>query len=230
MSISVVRGSRFLAENLFQAGLSVICAILVGAGTAGRATAQTSISPNFGVTIAGGNYGAYTETAPSASLRISQALSSTTGIFVEGGLDRFEKRELQDQPEEYAIVMGPDMQTIRFILGLERELIPEDLDQYSSWSTRVRAGVGLALMESDDFQLVGGTETMSFSSTSPLISTGLSFGYRMGAATFYVDGGVNWARVDEDDTLGLASLAPFYVKSFDTAFTYPYSLGVRLTF
>lgn len=129
------------------------------------------------------------------------------------------------------MVRGPEIRSIRAILGVERELIPLDAPEFQPFSARVRVGGGAAMIESDRFRHVDGEEEFEFSSTSPAATVGLSIGYTVArAATLFVDAAMNWAYVDEDKTLDLAGLAPGYVKPFGSTYGFPYSVGVRVPF
>lgn len=210
------------------AALTVLATVL---GTPNEARAQAveerfSLAARVGFATASGAFGDYTSPATSAALRFAYNVRPSTSWFVEGGLDAFRDRELKHQ-----VVTGPSMDALRLLTGVEFEVIPEDLSGYENVSLRVRGGLGLQKLDSDTFRLVGGTEDLSFSSTSVMAGAGLALGYivRPGI-TLIFDAGVNWAKIDEEKTQDLADLAPFYVHTFSSAFSFPYSVGVRIGF
>jgi hypothetical protein len=208
---------------VFRALLGV--AVLLLAGTSVSA-AQISIAPRGGIAVAGGNFGDYLEAGPSGSLRIGYALLPGTSVFAEGGIDRFGSRALIEHT-----VTGPGMDMLRFVAGVEQELVPPGEPSLAAWSVLARAGGGVAKIDSDTYRHVDTEEDLKFSSTAPMATLGLSVGYTVGGlVTVFGDVGMNWARVDEEDTEALRALAPGYVKTFSSAWSFPYNVGLRIPF
>ena len=208
--------------------ITVATILLVAATVPSEAHSQErySLAARIGVATASGAFGRYTTPGTSASLRFAYGLGSGTYWFAEGGRDAFGDQELKHQ-----IVTGPSIDALRLLAGIEQELIPSDLSGYENVSLRVRGGVGLQKLDSDTFRYIGGTEDLSFSTTSFMAGAGVALGYDVSrTVTLFVDAGVNWAKVNEDQTQELANLAIFYVDTFSSAFSFPYSLGVRIGF
>ena len=231
MPVPVVCVSHSRKARALRAGLVMVApAALLLSVAAGTAEARVqldqrlSLAPRFGIVVAGGAFGEYLDAGRSASLRLGYELMPGTSLYVEGGLESFPGREIQNQT-----VTAPDISVVRFVAGLERELIPPDLPAYEAWSLRLRGAAGVAKLESDKFRNVGGTEDMVFSSTSPTATFSVALGYTLGRViTLFAEGGLNWAPVEEDKTEDLAGLVPGFVDSSNSAFTFPYTLGLRL--
>lgn len=227
MTVPVVCANYRRISRGFPAGLGAASVALLLSAAAAPADAQITVEPKAGVAVAGGALGDYLNPGPSASVRIGYALRPGTSFFAEGAYDQFGDRELIE-----ATVTGPEMDAIRFVVGVEQELLSDDLPPaYEPWSLRVRLGGGAMRLESDRFRHIGGGEDFVFSTTAPMAAAGVAVGYTIrGLVTLFVDGGLNWAYVNEDKTLDIARLAPGYVDSFESIFSFPYNVGVRLPF
>jgi hypothetical protein len=216
------RGRAFRGAAWGAVGLALFALPLA----AQRATSQRepglvqnlTLEPHWGLSIPTGRFADLEDPGAAFGVRLAYSIEPRLAIEVEGGVETLEGAEL-------AQTQAPDMNLWRYNAGLEAALLPPAANR---WSLMANVGAGAATFRSERFQTALSAERTRFNHTYFSANGGLELGYSLArAVTVFADGEVYWSPVSKGDLQVLTDLDAANVSAFDSAVTWPLSIGLR---
>lgn len=207
----------------------LVAALLVPRAAAAQAPQERwSVDGRAGISFATGELDnlPFEDLRPTAGATLTYWLSPRLGLQATGDWEGY----LGDEDELSSAVAtpggnAPDLDVFHYGGGVVLEILPGG----SPWGSELNVAAGGTTFDSEDFSVSAGP-TGSFSQTYPSVSGGVQLGYAFSpSASAFLGGRAHLAFTDEDDTRFLSRLSPGG-ESFDTAWSFPITAGLKLRF
>jgi hypothetical protein len=209
-------GGSSMNKRMWWQAVVVTLVALAGVAVPAQGQGQVMWDAGIGVAFPQGTLGDYVKEGPSFQVEFVFPLSSHLSWMVGTNVDRFPGAKVDGgtTPEM------PAMTLYRWQGGLEADL----LDEISTrWRAQARAGVGGALIDTDDFLVGRDVNEFRFS-----WSAGFALGYQPSErVSSHLRGEVRWTPVGSHTASLLGELNPGRFDELTSTLAMPITLSVR---
>lgn len=198
--------------------LALAVAALLGSTSQAAAQHKLSIEGRGGIAIPASDLADLEDIGPTFGLGLSYSLSPRIALRIDGDVDLLSGVDSDGSGPE-----APDMNIYHYNAGLTFRLLNPDTNR---WALDANLGAGLSTLDADSFELGG--ETVDFSETYFTANGGLKLGYEITPrVSVFLGGQAYLIFADEEDT-AVFSLLRDDVEPFDTAWTFPVTVGLAI--